>query len=34
MKNLPSCNNIKIELTNKLILKKKEIYVDQNNLCK
>ena len=34
VKDLPSCNNIKIELINRLILKRKEIHADQNNLCR
>ena len=34
VKSLPSCNNVEIELTNKLILRRKEIHADQNNLCK
>ena len=34
VKGLFNCNNIKIKLINKLILRKKEIYADQNNLYK
>ena len=34
VKSLFNCNNVKIKLTNKLILRKKEIHADQNNLYK
>ena len=34
VRNLFNCNNVKIELINKLILRKKEIHADHNNLCK
>ena len=34
VKNLFNYNNVKIELINKLILKRKEIHEDQNNLRK
>ena len=34
IKDLFNCNNIRVELINKLILRRKEINTDQNNLCK
>ena len=34
VKSLFNCNNVKIELTNRLILRRKEIHEDQNNLRK
>ena len=34
VRSLPNCNNVKVELINKLILRKKEIHEGQNNLRK
>ena len=34
VRSLPSCNNVKIELINRLILRRKEIHAGQNNLCR